>query len=327
MDEIERRIKAARPPSGHRNLPLTDRAERELADLMRGGSTHVASHRPRRRSLRRAVVGVAAAAVLAVAVPVTSLFTPPPAAAGTPKPLEWTPTSASIEMLITDAVSRLRLADGPAEPLREVESLLWYYAQVDPGESGLFISPEVSTLVWDENLSGRQTVVAGVSYWADDPELSSPPDAPRPGQILRTEEWGPGEFSTPFPDTPGTTDDDFEELWRSSGLPRGNDAHGYLNFVRHLLKDWTLTNAQQARLLSWAHSMRGLHVLGTSVDRGGRPIVGLATRDETGVAEERMFLSLDTGRVIGFETYLTRADGGLPAGSVFSYILYDLDEN
>ncbi|QTV79160.1 hypothetical protein [Microbacterium sp. NIBRBAC000506063] len=33
MDEIERRVRAARPTSGHRDLPLTDRAKRELAEL------------------------------------------------------------------------------------------------------------------------------------------------------------------------------------------------------------------------------------------------------------------------------------------------------
>lgn len=34
MDELEARLRAARPISGHRSLPLTDRAKRELADLM-----------------------------------------------------------------------------------------------------------------------------------------------------------------------------------------------------------------------------------------------------------------------------------------------------
>ena len=35
MDELERRIRAARPVSGNRTLPLTDRAKRELAELIR----------------------------------------------------------------------------------------------------------------------------------------------------------------------------------------------------------------------------------------------------------------------------------------------------
>lgn len=34
MDDIETRLRAARPTSGYRDLPLTDRAKRELAELM-----------------------------------------------------------------------------------------------------------------------------------------------------------------------------------------------------------------------------------------------------------------------------------------------------
>lgn len=38
MDELESRIRAARPASGHRDLPLTERAERELDALTRDGT-------------------------------------------------------------------------------------------------------------------------------------------------------------------------------------------------------------------------------------------------------------------------------------------------
>ena len=75
MDELERRIRAARPMSGNRDLPLSDRAKRELADLVLSSPHAMPGRRPPAQPLRRKtrlrtqrLVGVAAGLVVAIAI-------------------------------------------------------------------------------------------------------------------------------------------------------------------------------------------------------------------------------------------------------------------
>lgn len=60
-DDLDKRIRAARPTSGNRDLPLTDRAKRELAELMLEGDRRQV---PRRRRIPTALVVAVALVIL-----------------------------------------------------------------------------------------------------------------------------------------------------------------------------------------------------------------------------------------------------------------------
>ncbi|KEP73849.1 hypothetical protein HR12_35265, partial [Microbacterium sp. SUBG005] len=86
--------------------------------------------------------------------------------------------------------------------------------------------------------------------------------------------------------------------------------------------EWTLDDAQQSALLDVVADAPGLRVLGTTEDRVGREVVGLAgipsASENTDVT---LLLSTATGRIVGFESALIAANTelDLPAGSLTEY--------
>lgn len=325
MDDLERRIRAARPVSGHRNLPLSDRAKRELSELVLAGPAHSA---PQQQTRPRWQVGgllaIAVALVLvAVIVPISQ---PAPSAnAVTPPPLEWTAIDLSMDEVVEEATRALEAGPGPSEPIREAHSVGWYYQVeiVDDRADRTVISPQVNYFRWEEDLSAYGLTLAGTPYWADDETLAEPGDGPRPGDVLWEEWLEPGEYGPLLPDVPGTTREEIEEFLAPRLNGHFSPAFELVIAIKTAFSEWTLTNTQHALLLSLIIDTPGFTVMGESIDRADRPVIGLSVTNPNGPQEERLLLSRETGRIIGFETFTTEEDRYFPGEAVISYRMHE----
>lgn len=325
MDEIERRVRAARPPSGHRDLPLTDRAKRELAELALVDETTPARSGALRGVPARVATSAAVIAAALLLVPLGTTLTPAPAAALTPPPLEWTPTTVTVSDAVDDALRSLERSDGLDEPQRESHSIGWYFHVDVEGEraSRTVISPEEVHFTWDEDLSARIRVVAGTPYWADDPARALPPDAPRAGEVLRDEVFAPGEYDPLLPDPPGRTPAELEEFLQPIALGGLSSGFALFDAIDTAFQAWSLTNEQQGSLLELIDDASGVTVLGAGLDRAGRPVIGLSTTHPDVAQERHILVSQETGRIIGFEIYMVEGDDYFPGNAVISYTLYE----
>jgi hypothetical protein len=360
MDELERRIRAARPLSGHRDLPLTDRAKRELAELMLAGSaTESASARQsrgprgilhpmsdvRRRAFTRrpanprttrsraanrprVLAGSLAASIAVVAVVALTLGDSPSATADGLPPLQFTPVDASIEEIIDDSQRHLAAdTSGAADPLRFAASVGWY-AQINGNarEDALTaINPVDRTTRWAEDLSGSITVTAGIPYTVDGTPVS--PLAPEPGAVLWEETFAAGEITSIPPETPPATP---AELRNSiNAVAFGDATTGAADHIfgfESLLGWWTLTNAHHSALLDIIASDGDATVAGETTDRAGRAVIGIrATSHTTPWMDVIALISPTTGRVIGVETVYTGTgdEVAIPTGTVLSYTLWE----
>ncbi|GAA5031150.1 hypothetical protein ACFQRL_10695 [Microbacterium fluvii] len=284
---------------------------------------------PRRRGLRPlwwsllAPLAAIVATVLVLATPTGVGDTT--ATAAKPEPMAFTDEGKTLEDVVTDAERALLRGDGPAEPRREVVTTGWYYDldgddQSDPRR---LIRAEVSTLRWNEDLSGSVRVVAGKPYWGDDDTTEIPTAARTPGTLVWEIEFAPGEFGTPVVDPPGDSADDIADMLAALGLT--DPSSGYAVFVatESALQQWTLTDAQHAQLLRALLATDDVRVLGSGVDRTGRAVVGLSVVQPEGFVEMRMLVSQESGRIVGFEVVALEANPQLPVDTVLSYSLYE----
>ncbi|MFK0403142.1 hypothetical protein ACIQTT_12480 [Microbacterium sp. NPDC090225] len=165
MDEIERRIRHARPASGHRDLPLTDRAKRELGELIIADGAQGTARQVAFRRRRRAWVFVpAAAAAVAVAVVVGTIALWPSSApeALTPTP---TPATASTGTSATSSDAMRALADGTSYdfiPHHSNEELA-ETADVVVSGSVVKIQPGPTYGRFDDDFSDMETVVVTIT--------------------------------------------------------------------------------------------------------------------------------------------------------------------
>lgn len=262
----------------------------------------------------------AALAVIAVAA-VTFLVPRTPASAVTPVPIVFTGGGTLTE--IADAAAEaLAESAGPAAPLRSSHTVMWGLA-VDADAQRSEIVPQVTTLRWDEDLSGSFLAVAGEAYWPDGSAPAGEGSTSLPGEVISEMEFAPGEYGTPVVALPGESREDVLALLTAFGLPESPMASDVVQAMTGAFDHWTLTNEQHAELLSILVETGGLTVLGLGTDRAGREVVGVEMKSIFPGVMDVVLISAETGRIVGVESKRVTPDGIVPAGAVISYRMWD----
>lgn len=323
-DELDRLLRAANPVRTER-----DKApDRELMLRIMEEPRPRVTTRPAARFA--AVVAPMAAVIVAVmALVITNPFAQSPAAAYGPPPLQWTATQKTLDEVTEMTLNQLAQASGPATADRQSTVTAWSVSISEAGEADevTTISPLVTELSWQEDLSGRRLVTAGTPYSAaggrESETGSLPSDAVPPGTIIDDMAFAPGEYQALVPNA-GTMDAaGFEQLLgmyapTDAGFRAGDAMIG----VSELLGEWTLTNAQHGYLIEALVKYDGLSVLGTATDRLGREVIGLRADASLRPGETTtLLISSATGRIVGMEIAVTGADAStpVPVGTVIHY--------
>ncbi|WP_243225834.1 hypothetical protein [Microbacterium sp. CIAB417] len=272
-----------------------------------------------RRPVRVAWASAAAAAV-AAGVVVFGLVTPAgQAVAVTPQPLTFT-DAGSTQQIIERSRALLAEGTGPDLPQREVESAIWALS-VDVDEQQMAVTPQISTLTWNEDLSGSLLIVGAEPYWPD----GAPDDSAeivRGEEVLVDLEMAPGEFNTPVVAPPGDDETGVRDMLTAYGMPEDPNASELVGAMVTALDQWTLTDAQHAAMLEMLRDEDGVRGLGASTDRLGRPVYALNVPDSGDGTEETVLISTETGRIVGVESEQGAKDGIIPEGAVVMYNLW-----
>lgn len=295
---------------------------RALATRDRILRTSAAPRRRRRRAIGWAsgLTAVAASTALAFAV-----FSPQGAAvAGMPSPLDFE-GSTTVAQTVDDADAALAGPTGPAAPERAVRTAFWGFS-VEVEAKVSKVVPQLSTLTWEPDGSGRMTIVAGVPYDPEDAVASNAAEVTSSGEVVTDLVMAPGDFYTPWTDVPGETRQDMIAILRAFGMPENPTAYDVEVAFTSVLDQWTLTNAQHRELLALLEEAQGGEALGMTQDRLGREVNGVRVISPDGAASDLILVSRDTGRIVGVERTVLIADDVFAAGSIISYQMWDLDE-
>ncbi|WP_127819616.1 hypothetical protein [Microbacterium sp. CPCC 204701] len=337
-DELARMLRALDPVDFATGPELDARRERIWSGIVERIDAEPSERAGRRRRARMwwiATLPAAAAAVVAliVVLVVDPFGTPAPAAAEGLPPLVYEASDLSFEEHLARARDQLAQSPGPAEPVREATVVAWYsHTQMDGEDRGTVISPEVVSTAWDETFAMHIRVTAGRPYVAGDDQPPTRADPPKEGTVLRDDEI-PSEMNLmdgerPIPFLVAGSGVDFYRSYVAESIAMYGPGGGAeaLRAVADLKNHWTLTNAQEADLLTVLEEYDGLETLGVAHDRAGRKAFGISARSATGMHDEVMLISTETGRILGSETiYLgDEPEFPIPTGSVMSYQMWGL---
>ncbi|OZD46417.1 hypothetical protein CH252_21665 [Rhodococcus sp. 06-1477-1B] len=320
-DDLTRAIRRLDPALTPLDAPIPLDAER------RARAFAPAAVQTRRRPAFATWGSAAAVVVLVLAIVTGVLWMPSsPASALTPQPLAFTAIPDDASQVIAQAQQRLTDGSGPSEPQRRSLSLGWYFSgSPDEAEATVFRREWVD-VQWNENLSGSVvTTAAEATNAAGD---TVPTGDPTPGTVVGDLTFVQNQFSPLSPTVPEPTVDAMRALvLTSTGAGDQLTAGDAMLGARALLGEWTLTGPQQAALLEVVAQAPGVRVVGAASDRLGRPVVGLAAVPSgPSSSETTLLLSVETGRIVGFESALLTDSETLklPAGSITDYTLWDV---
>ena len=316
---LERMLSDADPATTPRDAPPDARALATRDRILR------MKNAPRRRRTRTlgwasGLTAVAASTALAIAV----LSPQGAAVAGTPSPLAFD-GSSTVAQIVDDAGVALADTPGPTLPARTVRTASWAFS-VDVDEKTTTVVPQLSTLTWEPDGSGRMTIIAGVPYDPADAVASNAAEVTSSGEVVTDLVMAPGDFDTPWTTVPGDTREDMVAILRAFGMPEDPTAYDVESAFTSVLGQWTLTDAQHQELLGLLEEAGGGEALGTSTDRLGRPVTGIRVQSPDGAASDLVLVSLDTGRIVGVERTVLIGDDVFAAGSIISYQMWDIDE-
>lgn len=317
---LERMLSDADPAPTPRDAAPDARA---LATRDRILRTSTAPRRRRRRALGWAsgLTAVAASTALAFAV-----FSPQGAAvAGMPSPLEFD-GSVTVAQVVDGAEASLAESPGPGEPVRSVRTASWGF-NVEVDSKTTTVVPQLSTLTWEPDGSGRATTIDGVPYDPSDAAASNAAEVTSSGRVVNDLVMAPGDFTTPWTAVPGEAHDDMVAMLRAFGMPDDPTAFDVETAFTSVLGQWTLTNAQHRELLLLLEEAGGGQALGTTTDRLGRPVDGIRVQSPDGAVSDVVLVSRDTGRIVGVERTVLIADELFAAGSIISYQMWDVEED
>lgn len=279
---------------------------------------NAATPHPRRRAAltwATGVVAAAAAAVIAVAVVVPQGT----AVAETPRPLDFA-DAGTVASTVESAREALFDGAGPAEAERVVTTASWTYS-VDSD----LITPQLSILTWEPDLSGTVLTFDGVPYDPADAEANQA-EVVSGGEVTSELVMQPGDFNTPVPDVPGDSPDEVRAMLTAFGMPEDPSAFDVMTAISSAIDQWTLTDAQQSEMVRLLGDAEGVSALGSATDRLGRAVTGLRVVSPDGGVSDVLLLSADTGRIVGSErTALTDLDT-VPTGAVVGYRMWDVDQ-
>ncbi|MFK3678932.1 hypothetical protein ACI2IP_14470 [Microbacterium sp. NPDC090218] len=316
---LERMLTDADPAPTPRDAPPDARALATRDRILRSAGA------PRRRRARTlgwagGLTAVAASTALAFAV-----FSPQGVAvAGTPSPLDFS-GSNSVAQIVDDAGTALAASPGPTAPARTVRTASWGFS-VDVDTKTTTVVPQLSTLTWEPDGSGRMTIIAGVPYDPSDAVASNAAEVTSSGNVITDLVMEAGDFETPWNTVPGETRDDMVAMLRAFGMPENPTAFDVETAFTTALDQWTLTDAQHQELLLMLEESGGGDALGTTTDRLGRSVTGVRVTSADGAVSDLVLVSRDTGRIVGVERTVLKADDVFPAGAIISYRMWDLDE-
>lgn len=277
-----------------------------------------ATPHPRRRVALRWATGVAAAAAAAV-IAVAVVMPQGAAVAETPRPLDFA-DAGTVASTVDSAREALADGVGPAAPERLVTTASWTYV-IDTA----LVTPQLSILSWEPDLSGTVVTFDGVPYDPSDAEANQA-EVVSSGEVASELVMQPGDFNTPVPDVPGDSPDDVRAMLTAFGMPEQPSAFDVMTAISSAIDQWTLTDAQQSEMLRLLGDADGVSALGSATDRLGRAVTGLRVISPDGGVSDVLLLSADTGRIVGSErTALTELDT-VPAGAVIGYRMWDVDE-
>lgn len=339
MDEIERLIRAARPPSASPGDPLSDRGKREMDRLLvSSGYAPVyfvdgPSTAGRRSRWRFRPAWIAAAAVVAVVIVAASILWPgaaPPAHAATPPLLVIEPLADPDPEMLADLADAARESEFSVPARGEdvtIRMQSWVLniedvdGEIDP--SLTVVSPEVHTFTFGADGSMSQVVIVGQAY--DDTGEPVADQDPPAGEVLWTFEQGPGEYESPFATAAPRDSSEVEEfLTLGGGLAAGESASNAFLDVRYLLGEQRLDGPQTAALLEFLATLTDYMVEGTTADRLGRPALVLTAPRADGEYADSLLLDPQTGQVLGFETtYTGTSRTDLTAPAVTTYLAWE----
>lgn len=322
-DDLARALRGLDPASTPLDAPLPLDAERRLREILGRPSVR------RRRSARAWASGAAAAVVLILTIVVGMLGMPGPSASAlTPAPLLYTalPEGTTAADVIAQAQARLAADDDGVVAERRSLSLGWYFSASPDGAEATVFRREWVDLRWNEDLSGSVVTTAAEATNADGDTV--PNVDPVPGTVVGDLRYVRNQFRPLSPEPPDASADAMRALVvTTTGATDILNAGDAMIGVRSLLGEWTLDDAQQGALLDVVAASPDARVLGTTRDRLGREVVGLAGIPSLASnADVTLLLSTDTGRIVGFESALIDAntDLDLPAGSLTEYALWDV---
>ncbi|MEU8828767.1 CU044_5270 family protein [Streptomyces sp. NPDC048636] len=319
-DELEL-LRGADPVSAEtgpwRDRPLDARAELLLRRL---------GLQRRRRTVRfrlLAVEGVAAAAVLALALTVSDGGSTPAVAA--PRPLVAHTSRADVPL--AEIARRARAAAEAAEgrSVRGSHVQRWSMAM----ESGKDARPPVtapveSVTTWNADGSGTLLEVATDPRYPGRPVIddTTPPRTVHDGKVLHREHYPKGTY--------GANEDYFEappagvaalRSYLAAWLPGADeDPVSLLSAVESFRSVWTPGPRQIADIATLLSRVEGMRPAGRVTDRLGREGQGFRMPGVNG-GRYLVILDPDDGRLLDIELTTTRADPEyrLKAGAVMSY--------
>lgn len=327
-DRLEQRIRAARPFSGNRNLPLSDRAKRELAELLLTASTLDTPARTINRTRKPPLFALAAVFVVAIAlIPLWQNWSPRSAQAATPPLLAATPlagdpgASATLSQLSDTAAKSAPIVRASASAI-EVQT--WTLSVTENGTDREFsseITPEnySITRTADDQLS--ITVTAGPSTDSAG-ELVTAADLPAEGTLLWEATYTPADDPYLF-DSPAPTDPSLvgEYLSEATGTNATTEASATILATEDLLLEQTLEPAQASALLTHLATLPDIDIEGTVTDRLGRSGILFSTvRSDDPDYTDNLVVSPTDGTILATETIYTGEDHTyLTAPAVQSY--------
>lgn len=323
MDDLERRIRAARPVSGHRNLPLTDRAKRELAELMLQESSLPTSRSTSTRAHTRWWFGIAAAAlvvVAAVAIPVRVL-TSAPSHAATPALLAVTPVQGTASELLRELSLASRAANTlPPTGTIHIQVETWTLATDNDGIArGSTILPERHDITREPDGTLTTKVTAGK------PVGTIRPDTPTEGELLRLETLAPEaadyEFGTPAPED---SDDVARFLARTPTSETLLTAAASIDAISSLLLEQTLSPAQTQAILNYLADLPDITVTGATLDRHGREGITFSAVDRDHPEySAHLVIATSTSQILAIERTYTGSDRtDIASPSVVQYYIW-----
>lgn len=337
-DELERMLRSLDPAASIAPEELAASRERVWARIQ----ADVATAKPRRRrATRRArlwwsisLPAVAmVVAVLVVVLVVNPFAAPAPAAAQGLPPLTYEASGLALAEQLDRAREQLATTPGPAEPVREATTVAWYAnIMMDGPDRGTVISPEVITITWNEDFDTRIFATAGRAYviGGDRDQPPTREDLPAEGTVIRDDTLPGSDMvidGKPLPFLlPGSGVDFYRAYLAETVAAYGGGAAEAIDAISEMLTYWTLTNEQEADLLTALEEYDGLQLRGITEDRAGRPVFGISAVSAAGGHEQVLLVSTESGRILGNETIYLDDDPAvpLPTGSVMSYQMWDL---
>ncbi|MFK4728156.1 hypothetical protein ROT00_00555 [Agromyces mediolanus] len=314
MDELTRRLDAARPVLPRRGEPLTATSEARLQEIPR--AARAGARRPLYLSVAAAVVVFLAATVGMVALgkPTAGYAT------ATPPLLQPTPVDGSPEVLLMRLSERV-VPHGTAGNVRFQAWSLSLVLGDDGRVEETSIAPEVRTVEHRADGS-RIEVRRGQPYDSDGRPIAV--EGYDVGSLIWEEDFGAGEYPFVF-GTPPTVAADFgpflEQPLGRTGVTTGD----YLLQLSNLLTEQTLSPEQLRAALQFLATRPDLEVEGAVTDRLDRPGLSFVTDSRApGEYAERIVVS-DAGLgILSIETtYIGHDRTDLPSPAVINYTAWE----